>query len=648
MLSLITSGVYWLLIGLWTYILVFCLRRLYRTGEATGFVRLVLLILLIDAGRTLVESVYFGTWYTARSGLLPVWIYHTLERPELVFIPKIINLIAAAVLVGLIMRRWIPQEEEEAHALEVAVNERTVELSQTNAKLRQSEERYRALATAAPVGIFRTDPQGNCVYVNDRWCEIAGLTLEEALGAGWVSGLDPDDRERVARAWYQAAQDDVLFQEEYRFRTPDGIATWVFGQAAAERDDAGNVTGYVGTITDITEQKRGEQGRLALERQIQHAQKLESLGVLAGGIAHDFNNLLTGILGSAELATLALPPESPAGRHVEGIRQSALHAAELTRQMLAYSGKGRFVVEVLDLGNLVQGIAHLLEATLPKGVVLKVHAAPGLPAVEADAAQMRQVIMNLIINAGEAIGDRDGTVTVSVGDQTVDEAYLAQLNLTEPLTPGAYVYLEVADTGAGMEADMVDMIFDPFFTTKFQGRGLGLAAVQGIVRGHHGALKVYSEVGRGTTFKVLLPAATGLPGAPERAAAMESDTWRGSGTVLVIDDEARVRDYAEQALTYLGFAVLTAEDGRAGADLFRDRAEEITLVLLDMTMPHLSGTDVFEAIRALRPDVPVILCSGYNEQETTSRFAGKGLAGFVQKPYRIQTLVAALRTALGT
>lgn len=256
--------------------------------------------------------------------------------------------------------------------------------------------------------------------------------------------------------------------------------------------------------------------------------------------------------------------------------------------------------------------------------------------------------MNLIMNAGEAIGDAGGVITVTTGIAALDAPYLARLDPVTSPAPGDYVYLEIADTGVGMDADTITKIFEPFFSTKFQGRGLGLAAVQGIVRGHNGALDIQSEPGHGTTFTVWLPATKRVASERDRGDAPERDSWRGTGTVLVVDDEEQVREYAMNILTRLGFTVLTAADGRAAVDLFRARADEITLVLLDMTMPRLNGTETFDAMQRIRPNVPVILCSGYNAQEAINRFSGAGLAGFVQKPYRVQTLTAALRTVLKT
>ncbi len=397
---------------------------------------------------------------------------------------------------------------------------------------------------------------------------------------------------------------------------------------------------------DISDRVRAEQSRRKLETQLQHAQKLESLGVLAGGIAHDFNNLLTSILGYSDLARDALQPDSTPRSYVDEVVKGARRAAELTQQMLAYSGKGKFVVQPLSLSALVEDMGRLLEVSISKKCVLKYHFVPDLPACEADAAQMRQIIMNLIINASEAIGERSGVIAVSTGVIYCDRAYLSESYLDDNLPEGLYTYLEVADTGCGMSDETKARLFDPFFTTKFTGRGLGLAAVLGIVRGHHGALKVYSELGTGTTFKVLFPA-TSDPAHPGTDRAEAASSWRGHGIALIVDDEESVRGLARQMLEKMGFTVLTAVDGRDGVEVFRREHERIRLVLLDMTMPHLDGEQSFREMRRIRTGVPTVLSSGYNEQTATNRFAGKGLAAFIQKPYQYQQLVDVVRKALG-
>ena len=388
-----------------------------------------------------------------------------------------------------------------------------------------------------------------------------------------------------------------------------------------------------------------ERARHHVEKQIQQAQKLESLGVLAGGIAHDFNNILTGVLGNASLALARLGPESPAREEIEQVEKAAKWAAELTQQMLAYSGRGRFLVVPLDIGKIVTEMAHLLDAATSKKAVIKYSLMAGIPPIMADSAQVRQVVMNLITNASDAIGDASGVITVGTGLIEADRGYLRDTFIDWDLKEGRFVWLEVSDTGCGMEEATVAKIFDPFFTTKFTGRGLGLAAVLGIVRGHEGALKIYSEPGKGTTFKVLFPAASEQDKV-DFVSPINAEGWKGEGVALLVDDEEVVRRTAGAVLKRLGFEVLVAADGREALELFEANIDSVRVVLLDMTMPVMDGSETFRELKRLRPDVRVVLSSGYNEQEATSSFAGKGLAGFIQKPYSARKLAAILRGIL--
>jgi len=313
--------------------------------------------------------------------------------------------------------------------------------------------------------------------------------------------------------------------------------------------------------------------------------------------------------------------------------------------MLAYSGKGRFVIGRYDLSEIVREMAQMLEVSVSKKATLRYSFASGLPAVEADATQLRQVIMNLITNASESLGDLSGVISVTTGVMECDRAYLADSRLDDRLPEGRYVYLEVADTGSGMDEETLRRIFDPFFTTKFTGRGLGLAVVLGIVRGHHGAIKVYSEPGKGTNFKILFPAVAWAP-SDRAASAVQTAPLSHGGTVLLVDDDAKVRQVGSQMLTNLGFQVLAAATGQEALEAFQKGANEIDCVILDLTMPEMGGEEVFRQLRHLRSDVCVILSSGYNEQEVTQRFVGKGLAGFIQKPYTMANLQVTLNRVL--
>jgi signal transduction histidine kinase/CheY-like chemotaxis protein len=377
------------------------------------------------------------------------------------------------------------------------------------------------------------------------------------------------------------------------------------------------------------------------EQKLLETQKLESLGVLAGGIAHDFNNLLTGILGNASLALELLPPDQPeAGPMLEQVVAASQRAAHLTQQLLAYAGKGRVFVQPVNLSTAVGEISQLVRSSIPKNVEVRLELAESLPAIEADAAQVQQIIMNLVINGAEAIPEaRRGTVTVSTAIEELDDAALRRAFTAGDIEPGRYVTLEVRDTGAGMDEPTLERIFDPFFTTKFTGRGLGLAAVLGIVRSHKGALRVDSIPGQGSRFKIWFRAGPAPRPTPPPSASPPAERAAREVTVLVIDDEEVVCQTAQAALSRHGCRVLIARDGPSGIETFRRRAQDIDIVLLDLTMPTMNGEEVLERLQEIRPGEKVILSSGYSEVEVVRRFAGKGLADFVQKPYTAPALI---------
>jgi len=500
-------------------------------------------------------------------------------------------------------------------------------------------ELYRHALDNARDSIFLVRKDASFLYVNKAACETLGYTRDEFL-AMYVYDIDPDfPLEIWAEHWENIkAQDALRVESDHRANDgrmiPMEIGIKLFCFEGAE---------YILSVArDLTERKQFEAERLHLEQQLLHAQKLESLGVLAGGIAHDFNNILMAILGNADLALMRINKESPAVDNLHKIEEAAARAADLAKQMLAYSGKGKFVVEHINLNRLLEDMLHMLEVSISKKAVLRLNLNPALPTVEADATQMRQIVMNLVINASEAIGDKSGVIAITTGCMDCDKGYLKDVWLDENITAGLYVYLEIADTGCGMSKSTVARIFDPFFTTKFTGRGLGMAAVMGIVRSHKGAIKVYSELNKGTSFKILLPA-SGKPVElfnPDGSNA--ADDWKGGGMVLLVDDEETVRGIGREMLQELGFKVITANDGREAVEAFK-ATPGIAFVILDLTMPHVDGEQCFRELRQLNPGVKVIMSSGFSEHEVNQKFSGKGLAGFIQKPYRLSMLREAIK-----
>jgi len=413
-------------------------------------------------------------------------------------------------------------------------------------------------------------------------------------------------------------------------------------------DEVGDITGAVLTMVDTTEERQAKQDRRNLEKQIQQTQKLESLGILAGGIAHDFNNLLLAILGNTDLALEDLSTHSPIRLNIQIIQEAAKRAEKLTNQMLAYSGRGVFEIRLVDLNGLTRGLSFLLDSSISKKANLVTKLGSSLPKIKADPAQLQQIIMNLITNASEAIGENNpGVITVSTGIEKCSRKYLAKSYLDTKPAEGEYVYIEVADTGCGMDEGTLSRFFDPFFTTKFAGRGLGMAATLGIVRGHDGAIIVDTELGKGTTFRVLFPATAEKDEEQKPAGEITSqDKWKGTGTILVVDDEELVRQLAVTMVERFGFETLEASDGQEGVDVFRNNADEITCVLLDLTMPEMDGGEACRAIHKIRGDVPVVLSSGYAEAELLKLFGDFGMAGFIQKPYEMGKLRKVIRMAV--
>ncbi len=498
-------------------------------------------------------------------------------------------------------------------------------------------QRYRNILDTVFDGINITGFDGVIRYCNRQFAAMLGATPEEVVGKSMGDLIFPEDAEQ-AEERIRRRRAGYPYPFTWRLRSlADGHVVMVRANSRELKDEHGNPEAMLGVITDITGTRR------IVERLLQ-SQKLESLGVLAGGIAHDFNNLLVGILGNAGLTLSELPATSPLKPLVADIQTAALRAAALTRQLLAYSGKGRFVLGPVDLGRLVEEMAPGLLAAVGKNVTLTFRLSPGLPIIEGDASQIRQVVTTLINNASDAIGDRSGEVTLATSVVHADDAFLADTFVDDELAPGDFVCLEVSDTGEGMTPETAARIFDPFYTTRFVGRGLGLAAVLGILRGHKGAIKAVSEPGRGTTLRTFFPLHRVVPEASARPSSQAKAP--GPRTVLVIDDEEGVRNVVRRIFERAGYEVLLACDGIEGVERFRERHREIGAVLLDITMPRMGGEETFAELRRIRDDVRVLLASGYSEQEAMSRFAGKGLAGFVEKPFRAQTLLEKLEAVL--
>jgi PAS domain S-box-containing protein len=535
-------------------------------------------------------------------------------------------------------------------AIGVAVD--ITERRKAEAALERSEKRFRQIAENIREVVWLLDlDKRHVTYASPAYESIWGRKVEELYSQPetWDEHFHPADLDRVNDFIDHLSEDGGNESLNARIVRPDGVVRWIALRASAINDETGKVKHLVGTAEDVTEKTFAEEERRRFETRVQQVQKLESLGLLAGGIAHDFNNLLMGVLGNADLAMLSLTPESPGHEYVERIQTAAQRASELASQMLAYSGKGRFVVGALDLSRLAREILHLLETVISQKVQLSIDLAEDLPPIEADASQVRQVVMNLVTNASEAIGPESGVVRVSTSLFEADGEYLSQCELGVGLVPGPYVCLEVSDTGPGIGGEIRENIFDPFFTTKFTGRGLGLAATLGIVQSHGAALRVDSEPGHGTTFSVLFPPSSiTLEPAHGGPREPEPEDARAETTILVVDDEAVVRDVARAMLESAGYSVLVACDGNEAVETLKKSGDAIGLVILDMAMPGMDGRETYEALRQIRDDILVVLSSGYTEEDAFSKLGSSGIVEFIHKPYKLATLLEAVRKALTT
>jgi len=513
-------------------------------------------------------------------------------------------------------------------------------------ELKASESRMRAIIEHALDLVVILDQTGRVAYSSPSAGKILGYRPGERIGTAAIELVHPGDLSIFSAVLSELLQNPGASRTlEIRILHKDGSPRLMEAVAHNALDVQG-VHGIVVNARDITERRQVELDRQVMEAKVQQAQKLESLGVLAGGIAHDFNNLLMGIMGHAGLALMDLQADSPLRRRLHQIELAATRAAELTNQLLAYSGRGKFLVEPISLSRLVDEMESLLETVISKKAVLEHHYAPDLPLIDGDATQIRQVIMNLITNASDALGERTGKITITVGAMP-----------TGPLTPclagtppeGESVFLEVKDTGSGMAPDTLGRIFDPFFTTKFTGRGLGLAAVLGIMHGHHGAIQVLSEPGQGTTFRLLFPRSEGTHG-QDLWQDRPSVTYASHGTILVVDDEETVRSVAAATLERCGFQVRIATNGRDGLAVYRDLAADIRAVVLDLTMPILGGDEVLVELRSGSgpgATVPVLLSSGYSSSDVAGNLQRFAPIQFLQKPYSPGDLIQKIRSCLG-
>jgi len=515
---------------------------------------------------------------------------------------------------------------------ESLLNEAKEQLREDALALAASGNRYRTLLGVTPnaVGVHYA---GKWIYINPAGASMFGAQdMTEMVGTPMLDYVHPDyhalEMERNETHLKQGVSAPLV--EEKLVRTDGKIFTAEIRATPVEFDKHDAV---MVTLFDVSERKQYEEEKNMLQSQLEHAQRLESLGVLAGGIAHDFNNLLAAIMGNTELARMDVEGLPSAVEHLNNIENSCDYATELCEQMLAYAGKGKYVLEVLSINSIVRAMSRLIRASVSSNISLLVKLDSKLPGVEGDAAQIQQIILNFIVNSAESIGTDAGEIKVTTEVVHAKRDFLDDLYNGVNLPEGEYVAIEVKDSGCGMDDEMQGNIFDPFFTTKDTGTGLGLSAVLGIVRGHNGAIQLLSESGQGTTFRVFIPS-TDRPVATRVVLTGEMEEWQGEGTVLVVDDDPTVRSVASEFVKKFHFDVITANNGQDGVNVFKKHHQKLVAVLLDMTMPRLGGVDAMREMRKIDSSVPIILFSGYSKEKTGKLMRGEQPDAFLQKPFK--------------
>jgi PAS domain S-box-containing protein len=526
-----------------------------------------------------------------------------------------------------------------------------VERTRIEKELRASEMRMSTILRYLPVAVYTAivPSEEDATWISQGIERFVGYPSEKFMLEPhfWSGNIHPDDQDRVKRE-YRAILHENEVRLEYRWKRADGSYRWILDNALALPSEEGQPRQVIGIFMDITDRKNAEEEKLLMERQMLQSQKLESLGMLAGGIAHDFNNLLMAITGNLDIALLDGTLSSEMNSLLSAAQQAARRAAGLTKQLLTYSGGGSFNAKPIDLNALIRETAHLFEASISKNASLRLRLAPEPSMIEADPSQVQQIIMNLIVNASEAIGDRIGVITLTTRTRHYDDRALAQSYLKRRLPAGRYVALEVSDTGCGIDSDAIRQLFDPFYTTKFVGRGLGLPAVMGIAGSHGGAILVESEPGAGSTFSILFSPCARLR--ESIASAADGDTGTSAlpfhGTILLVEDEESVRSTCAMLLKRLGFAVIEAASGGEAIEMMKSIAGAVSCAIVDMTMPGMDGIATISAMRRIRPDLKIILTSGYLQRKIEHRVAGEDAVCFIQKPYQLSELRTLLEQVL--
>ncbi|PKO15357.1 hypothetical protein CVU37_13085 [candidate division BRC1 bacterium HGW-BRC1-1] len=509
-----------------------------------------------------------------------------------------------------------------------------------------SQQMLRHLVDQSPLAVILWNNEFQALEWNPAAEEIFGYTKEEmSVTRGTLNIVPLRMRPSIEFVFQSLLDQHGGLRSTNENTTKDGQTIYCEWYNSPLLDEDGDTVGVISLVQDVSERVRVEKEHLMMEKQLLETQKLESLGLLAGGIAHDFNNILVGIMGNASLALSEIDPKSDLFCSLQAIERAAMHAADLTRQMLAYSGKGQFVVERINLSRIVEEMLELLKLSISKSAQLDINLVPDLPDFQGDATQIRQVAMNLMINASDALQEKPGTISITTRLTDSNEPFTGRSHPAPATGPGPWLCLEVADTGKGMGPDVCERIFDPFFSTKQTGRGLGLAAVLGIVRSHHGIVRFFSKPNLGTRFQVLFPV-TKDEAKPHLNHESNPRAAPPGTNILIIDDDATCLNVTSRILNKAGYTTTCAPGGLEAVVMFSEKPTTFNLVILDLTMPHLNGEQTFVRLRELNPTVSVLITSGYDEQESIQRFSQSDIAGFIHKPFRANDLLRMVQKAL--
>jgi len=665
----LTPVTYLLLVMLWSVVAVFYFRRRKRAKiEQDVLLHILLLVLLIDAGRTIFESAFFGAWYSAKLGFLPHWLYDFLVQPQVVFIPKAINMVVVVVVILIILRKWLPQDDLERSTqrareslLEKTVLDRTESLREANRKLEEDIEKrisaerqlsqanddlqtarstFESIFDSIPDALLLVDIERRITAVNGGFTETFGYTAEEVIGLpSSVIYESEAEYERQGRARYNLSAEQRSEPYTVTYRRKDGTLLPGETMGTIVVSPTGDKLGFFGLIHDISE-------RLRQDESIRQTQKLEALGTLSGGIAHDFNNILAAILGFGEIIDEDAEQGSELKGDIQEILQAAQRAKDMVAQILTFSRKGESVREPVQMHLVVGEVMRLLRHTLPTTIEINQHLEAKNDTVLADPTQLHQVCLNLGTNAHHAMRGAAGRLTVTLRMVEIDDARAAEL---PSLTPGPHVLLTVQDTGIGMDAQTASKVFEPFFTTKPQGEGtgLGMAVVHGIVTSHRGAIVLESRLGEGTRVEVYLPRVAGREDVQEDVeSAGQVPLAPSSVRVLIVDDEPALVRVFDRVFRKMGHTTECVTSSVLALERFREAPEAFDLIFTDQTMPEMSGSTLVGELLAIRPDLPIIICTGHSDTLDDARAQQLGARALLAKPISPSELMQAVQDAL--